>query len=197
MTDILERTLVISEKVRDEDLDLEEMDDQNKVLTCFLRDGHWLEEWRTPKLAAPKLPPAEYSLTPLKEAELLLWRNSKGKLSGSWEMDIFILPFPIGISTQRPHYPLCFLAVDKKLGVILDVEMTEPWISISQKRENILKTLHKANSLPSRIYINSESIREILEPLAVKLDIQVVVGNLTYLKEARAEIEKHLFNSLR
>jgi hypothetical protein len=121
MTAIIERALVISERVRDNQLDLFERQDVGEVLTYRLLDNEWIEEWRTPSLPSPKPAAAESGLSPVKEAELLLLRNSKGKPGGNWEMDVFVMSLPIGVTTERPHFPLCFLAVDRKVGLIFGV----------------------------------------------------------------------------
>jgi hypothetical protein len=195
LTTIIERALVISDQVSDEGLDLYEKVDEDKVLTCRYRDGQWIEEWRVPKLSAPSMRSTESSVTPVKEAELFLLRNSKGKPGGSWEMDIFIMPLPIGISTERPHFPLCFLAVDKKLGIV-GVEMTEPWLSSTEKRENILKILRKGSLLPRDIRVKSQAVKDIIEPLATGLGIKISIEPLTFLEGVKADIEDHLAKSM-
>ena len=196
MTAIIERSLVVSEQVKNNELDLFEREEEGQVLTCRLLDNEWIEEWRTASLPAPKPTPADRELSPVKEAELLLLRNSKGKAEGNWEMDIFMMALPIGVTTERPHFPLCFLAVDRKVGLILGVEMTEPWISTAEKRENILKMIRNAPAIPATIQVKSARIKEIIEPLSRNLGIKITIGKTSFLEKARGEIEGHLEQSL-
>jgi hypothetical protein len=129
--------------------------------------------------------------TAVGEAELLLLNNSAGKLSGSWELDIFILPIPIGPKSSRPHFPLCFLAVERQLGLIIGTQMSEPWISPEEQQGVVIEMLKSAKQLPRIIRVKSEKVKGILQPLATNLGINLQVGAIPLLEEAKASLKSH------
>jgi len=128
----------------------------------------------------------------VKQAELHLLRNQASKLGGCWELDIFALPISIGEATERPHFPICFLAVEGKLGLILGANLTEPWLNLSQKRDEVIQILTKANQLPAEIRIKSHKIQEIIEPITSILGIKLQVASLPVLEQAKADLYEHL-----
>jgi hypothetical protein len=182
---------MVAEKVKQGGLDLLAGLAKGRVFTRLFRAGEWQEEWRE-----PPPPPRDASTGldlagPVDEAELLLLRNSAGRLSGSWEVDLFLLPASVGTESQRPYYPLCFLIVDRKRGLILNLEVFEPRLTLSEKRGTFLQLLKKTGSLPENIWVKSARIRAILEPLAIGLGIKLRVGPLPFLEEARAGLQDH------
>jgi hypothetical protein len=192
LTIALERAITISIKVRDNNLDLFEKEDEERLLTCRYRDSQWVEEWGSPVLSEPKPTVEEESLSPVQEAELLLIRNSAGKPGGTWEFDIFLAPLPVGPQGTRPYFPLCFLAVETKLGLILSAEMTEPWITNAAKMDIFIKIMQKSGRIPRNIHVKSETIKKLIAPIARSLEIKIRIEPLTLLDEARAEMENHL-----
>jgi hypothetical protein len=190
LTVIIERALIISEKVRDGRLKLYERVDEDKILTCRYQANQWIEEWIVPEVSFQKPPDGDQPLSPIDEAELLLLRNSSGKPGGSWEMDIFILPSPVADDSGRPYFPLCFLVVDKKLGMIIAVKMIEPWANPAEKNAEIIQILRETRPLPRIIHVKSQKVREILEPVAYNLGINLRIGPLPLLEEAKTAIQE-------
>jgi len=184
-TAAMEQALVVADKVRYEGLDLFEEVDEDLVFTRYYRNGRWKEEWRKPEYLPLETAQPE-AIDAVNEAELLLLRNSAGKLSGGWELDIFPLPLATGTASQRPYFPLCFLAADRKQGLITDAICTEPWLTTSQKQDTVLQFLKKAHPLPQKIWVKSAKIKTILEPITRPLGIDLRIGSLSMLEEAKA-----------
>lgn len=192
LTDAIEQALVVSNKVYIDKLDLFDNVDEDLVFTRYYRGGEWREEWRSPELSPRDSSNGTEATEVIHEAELLLLRNSADELSGSWEMDIFILPIPIGAPSSKPYFPLFFLVVEGKQGLIIDSQMTEPWITLSQKRDTVIQILKRARQLPRNIKVKSENIREILEPVIGSLEISLLMGPLPLLEEAKIGILRHV-----
>jgi hypothetical protein len=158
LTVAIEQVLAIAGKVRDDELDLYEGVDDDLVFTRYYSDGKWKEDWRKPELSQrSSLKDPEESTTIVNEAELFLLRNSFHRQGGSWELDISILPIPIGTKSNRPYFPLCFLAIERQQGTVIGVEMNEPWVTQSQQREVFIKILKNAGQLPRDIRVKSKT----------------------------------------
>jgi hypothetical protein len=187
VTAVIERALVISQKAPDQPPTLLERAGEYKVLTCFLRDGQWIEEWRKVEFDPADLAPRTTPLTPVEEAELLLLRNTR-KLSGSWEVDYFIMPTPVEDAGKQPYFPLCFFGVDKKAAQVIGFEFTQPWISDVEKRAILIKTLQGHGLTPRTILVKSKEIFTLLEPLTGYLGASLKVGSLSILNETISKI---------
>jgi len=98
---------------------------------------------------------------------------------------------PIGSTSDRPHFPICFLAVESKLGFILGTNLTEPWLTFSEKQDEVILILRKANQLPREIRVKSEKVRRILEPITNILGIKLRVTSLSMLEQAKASLYEH------
>ena len=192
LTAAIQQALVVADEVRSGKLDLLEAEPENLIFTRFYRDGKWHEEWRkVPTLSQGQEPHAE-NIDAVKEAELHLLRSRVGGLSECWELDIFALPMPIGQVPERPHFPICFLAVETKLGLVLGTNLTEPWLSLSQKQDEVIQILRKANQLPREIRVKSNKVSQIMQPIITTLGIKLRVGPLPMLEQAKASLYEHL-----
>ena len=191
-TTAIQQALVVADEARGGKLDLLEEEPENLILTRLYRDAKWHEEWRkAPKLGQEQETHAE-NIDPVKEAELYLLRGRVGGLSGCWELDIFALPMPIGKVSERPHFPLCFLATEKKLGLILGTNLTEPWLTFSEKQDEIIQILRKADQLPLEIRVKSDKMRRVVEPITRILGIKLRVAPLPMLEQTKASLDEHL-----
>jgi len=192
LTAAIQQALVIAGEIRAGELDLFEQKSKNLVLTRYYRSGRWQEEWRKVPTRHKVREPKIESIDAVKQAELHLLRSRVGGLSGCWELDIFALPMPIGQLPQRPYYPICFLAVEAKLGLILGTNLTEPWLNLSQKQDEIIEILRKANQLPGEIQVKSNKVRGIVEPITSVLGIKLRLTSLPVLEQAKASLYEHL-----
>jgi hypothetical protein len=192
LTAALEQALAVAGKVRQDGLDLFEETGEDLVFTRYCRNHEWKEKWRQPDYISRDASAKREPLSAVNEAELLVLRNSAGKLSGIWELDIFILPMATGPVSERPYFPLCFLAVDREQELIINTLCKEPWLTLSQKQETVLQILKKARPLPQNIRVKSAQIKDIVEPLTRSLGINLRVGPLLVLEEIKASLQDHL-----
>lgn len=186
LTVIVQQALVVADEVLKGDLRLLEYGASNPVFTRFFRDGRWQGEWRRVKTPDHSSQVNAESLGPLNEATLQLLRSRTNGLSGCWELDIFVLPVPIKDESGRPYFPVCFLAVDHKLGIILDSNLTGPWLTPAEKRNEVIKILEKTGQLPQEFWVKSQKVKELVRPIADALGIRIQVRSLRLLEEARA-----------
>jgi hypothetical protein len=196
LTAAIQQSLVVADEVRGGELDLSKGEPRKLVLARYYRSGKWHEEWRkVPTLSQGQEPHAE-NIEAVKEAGLHLLRGRVGGLSGCWEIDIFALPMPIGQVPERPHFPICFLAVEAKLGLVLGANLTEPWLSLSQKQDEVIQMLRKANQLPREIRVKSDKVRQIMQPITSVLGIKLQVGPLPMLEQAKSSLYEHFSGRL-
>jgi hypothetical protein len=192
LTIAIEQALIISGKVQNNGLDLYEQADEDLIFTRFCNGGEWKEEWRKPAVSYQKSSRVKNDITATEEAELLLLSGKERRGSGAWELDIFILPTPIGSKSTRPYFPLSFLVVDEQQGIVIDNKMTEPWLNPSQQRGVIIEILKNTKQLPMSICVRSRKVKEIIEPLARHLGINIQTGTTPLLDEFKASLSDYL-----
>jgi len=166
----LHQSLVIAKRVRSGELDFLQGETENLVLTRYYRGGKWLEEWRKPKISNSNSQSHRENIDPVTEVELHLLRSRAGESSGTWELDIFMLPLPLRSLPGRPYFPSCFLAVERKQGLVVGANLTEPWLTLSEKQDEVIQILRKANQLPGEIRVKSDKVRRIVEPITNSWD---------------------------
>lgn len=192
LTTAIEQALAVADEIRSGRLDPLERESENLVLARYHRGGRWHEEWR--KLPDRRNTPehASQGINAVEQAELHLLRKRAGRLSGRWELDIFILPTPIGQAPERPYYPLCFLAMERQEGLIVGTSTTEPWLDLSQKQDQVVSMLTKAKHLPAEVRVTSHKVREVVEPITNILGIKLRVGAVPMLEETKASLYRYL-----
>lgn len=192
LTAAIHQALVVADEVRNGKLNLSEEKSENLVLTRCYRGSDWFEEWRRPTIQGQGRETHPENIDMVKEAELHLFRRQAGQHTGVWELDIFLLPIPIASASDRLYFPSCFLAVERKLGLILGTKLTEPWLTLSEKQDEVIQILRKAKQLPREIQVKSDKVRRIVEPITKILDIKLRVGSLPMLEQAKASLYEHL-----
>ncbi|MCX5999052.1 MAG: hypothetical protein NTU41_05510 [Chloroflexi bacterium] len=192
LTAAIQQALVVAGQVRDRRVDLSQKEAEGEVLTCCYRHGHWLQEWRRRPGESHGSAASLETADVVNEARLRLLRGAKKQTSQSWEFDIFLMPLHITPPSSTPYYPLCFLLMDKRSGFIIGTETTDPWLSTSEKQEKVIESLEKAKLLPRSIWVKSDRIAGIVKPVAKSLGIDVRVGSLPMLEEAKVSLCQHL-----
>jgi hypothetical protein len=188
----LRQALEIANRVKVGDLDLRRNLTRGKIVTRYLAENGWQEEWRSLHLPSQDMGVSKEPLGAVDEARLHLLSNRVKERCGSWEFDIFVAPVHIGSAGSRPYHPLCFMAVERDYGLVVQTNMREPWLTASEKREEIIRLLEKSEVLPGEIRVRSQSIRAILEPIARALGIRLRVSRLRLVEEAKASLYEYL-----
>lgn len=191
LTAAIKQALIITEEVRSGKLDLLERVSENLILTRYYRDGKWKEKWRSIPVSNQRKDTNAEDIDAVKGAELYLIHNQKGEHSGVWELDIFILPLPIGLASDKPYFPICFLAVENKMGLILDTGLTEPWLTLSEKQDEVIQILKKAKQLPREIRVKSDTVRRIIEPITNILGIKLQITSIPILEQVKSSLYNH------
>jgi hypothetical protein len=188
-TTAIHQALVIARQVRNGELDLSEREPENFVFTRCYRDGRWLGEWNKAPAPARRREAHAKNIHAIKAAELHLLSSRASKVSETWELDIFVLPIAIRPSAfERPYFPSCFLVVEKNQGLVLDSNLTEPWLTVTEKQDEVIKILKNTKRLPHEIRGKSGKIKEIVEPITTLLGINLRVSPLPMLEQAKESL---------
>jgi hypothetical protein len=192
LTAALGQALEIAERVKAGSLNLRKGLMCGKIITRYPSQSGWQERWDTLHLESVGDSESREPLSAVDEATLLLLGERIKERSGLWEFDIFIAPARIGPPGSRPYHPLCFMAVECEYGLVVQMNMTEPWLNTFQKRKEVIRLLEKSETLPEEIRIRSQSMRALLEPIARTLGVRLRVSRLRLLEEARASLYEYL-----
>jgi hypothetical protein len=184
--------LEIADRVKAGSLDLRENLMQSKIIMRYLTETGWQERWNILRLGPPKDFDGRERLGASDEAALILLSNRVEERSGSWEFDIYVAPARIGPAGSRPYYPLCFMAVEREYGLVVQMKMTEPWLNASEKQKEVIRLLEKSKTLPEEIRVRSQGTRTLLEPIARALGIRLRVSRLRLLEDAKASLYEYL-----
>jgi len=192
LTTALHQALAVANEVHSGTLDLWAPERENLVFTRCYRGDRWLGQWREAPAPSRRREARAESIDAVKEAELHLLSSRASKVSETWELDIFILPIPIGSASERPYFPSCFLLVERNLGLVLGTNLTKPWLTTAERQDEVIQILRKVNQIPSEIRVKSNKVKGIVEPIASILGVKLRVGPLPMLEQAKASLHEHL-----
>ncbi len=142
----------------------------------------WKEKWLEPS----PLEGAEIVAEPVDEARLERIRETASRSRGIWEADFFY--FPGGAEGgERPYFPLSFLLVDHRSGLILNAHLAGPPDYGSEFIEKFLSTIESTGRLPEEVLVKKGEVFKLLEPVTSRLEVKLgKVRRLISLEEARA-----------
>lgn len=161
--------------------------DGRPVLTRCLREDTWVDQWRQP----PTWEPPREEPKPVDAQRLQRLREAKRGGRGVWQLDFSFLPAPIGARGERPYFPCLLLAVSPE-GLVLGVQLLEPWSSATERQEAVLTVLEGAPLLPREILVGREEVRRLVGPLAQGLGIRLRTARITDLAALEAIKEELL-----
>ena len=148
----------------------------------------WENQWLSPaplvKAAVKPFPVDELRLQRIK-------RNSQAH-HGVWEIDAFYTPAPVE-GNDRPFFPYTFLCADRDSGFILGTVLAEPSTWENGVSRLSLDSVEEQKLLPGRLSVRKEELRELFEPLAAQLGIEVTsTKKLSAVDGARRELLKFM-----
>jgi tetratricopeptide (TPR) repeat protein len=190
LTVVLQQALEVSARVREDELELQNEEDDELILTRYCRETTWREEWRKPQVWEPEITVLE----PSDPQRLHEFRELAGKPSGTWEMDIFPLPVPVPAESGRLYFPNLALAVDRSSGMVLGLDFLGPAPGPVVKQELIIRLLERAHHIPRNLRVATEDMRRTIEPVARMLGMSVRAGVLPVLEEARHGLQDSLMD---
>ncbi|HZA24862.1 MAG TPA: hypothetical protein VFA32_20075 [Dehalococcoidia bacterium] len=186
----LEQSLEIVRQVKDDDLALIHEVNEELVLTRTCGRRGWRQEWRKPE----KPVPPDQSLSSIDPGRLEDLRQRTGQPSGTWELDMFLLPATLAAESGRPYFPNMVLAVERTSGLVTGLGLSGPAPGVPVQQETVLRMLERAGHLPRHLRVASDSVRESLDPLAKALSISVRVSVLPALEEAKEKLCASMLN---
>jgi len=192
LTATLRQALEIAGRVKDGSLDLRQNLARGKIITRYQTENGWQERWDILRLGYLDDFDRSEPLGAADEAALFLLSKRTKERSSSWELDIFVAPARIGPAGSRPYHPLCFMAVERESGLVVQMNMTPPWLNASEKQKEVICLLEKSETLPEEIRVGSQGKRALLEPIARALGMRLRVSRLRLLEDAKASLYEYL-----
>jgi hypothetical protein len=188
LTEALTQAVAVAERVASGALTLGNGLAGEPILTRGFRDGSWHDEWR-PAPAPPG--PSQDEATTVDEMRLQRLRAAKSPPRGTWLLDIFPMPTPVGARGERPRLPVMLLAITAD-GLVLGADVLEPSAGPAERQQAIVKLLEQAPALPRAIRVGRDTVERLIAPLARPLGIRVQHGDMAPLHAA----QESLFNYL-
>lgn len=113
---------------------------------------------------------------------------------GALEMDFFLSPGAVkGEEDDCPYFPFVVLAADPGSGMILGMEMSKPGEVAEDMTELFLNLAEGAQMLPAKIAVVQPEAQVILQPVAERLGVEVVlVRRLKAIEAARRELAEFM-----
>jgi hypothetical protein len=132
--------------------------------------------WEDRILRAPE--PVEKEVTPARpDTQLLESLKSLPKKGMAFELDLKMMPMPVREKKERPFFPYLLMIVEAQSGLVLSVDTIEPQPSLDEMRASLPLRLASAMSqmgvIPQVISVRTETIAQLLAPLAEELGIQI------------------------
>lgn len=156
------------------------------------REGGW--RWESRWLKPVPIAKTRVRAYPLDEVRLRRIKNAGGKRQGIWEVDSFYMPSPVD-GEERPYFPYSVLCADHESGFILGTELAEPSDWEAKFPPCVLDCIKDHNLLPSALWVRKEELRELFEPLASRLDIEVqLIKRLPAIDRAKKAMLKYFKN---
>src|SRR5438309_5993113 len=109
---------------------------------------------------------------PLDELRLQRIKKTTPTRHGTWEFDGFYSPAPVQ-GEDRPYFPYSFLCADHESGFIFATALTEPSTWQMEFPKAFLDCIENHHLFPNTLRLRKEELRELFEPLANGLGIQV------------------------
>lgn len=139
-------------------------------------------------------PPVRVFVSPEITDELRLKKilNSRKKGRATWEIDTFLLPFPVQEKTnERPYYPKAFLILDSTKGLILRHQLVQNLAEEGHRCIEAMLALLEDNNmaLPARIAVERDETYRLLEKTCRRLSVSLVkVPQLEFMPRIREEM---------
>lgn len=108
------------------------------------------------------------------------------------EIDLFVIPSVTQEKrSTRPFFPYTLLSIETQTGMILGVDMLPPEPTLESIWERVpltvLEQFARASIHPSVIYVQDESLSDLLQRLASELNCRLMVRrNLRHMEKAKA-----------
>lgn len=141
----------------------------------------------------PYSKPVEASI-PINEVTLQRIRNLQITEDTEWEMDIFFLSDRTILDQDRPYFPQVVMIVHQQTGMVLNMNMFGPDVSIPTiSTDFLLQTVEKYGRVPREIHIQDKLVWESLKPIVDQFNIQILLKDkLPVIREVKEALMQDL-----
>jgi hypothetical protein len=151
-----------------------------------------VHEWNSQWLSPAPLAKATVSPFPIDEVRLQRIKKNSPAHHGIWEIDAFYTPAPVD-GGNRPFFPYTLLCSDQSSGFILGTALAEPSTWQTEFPKTFLDSVEEHKLLPQQLSLRKEELRELFEPLANYLGIEVkLTKKLPAVDHAKRELLKFM-----
>lgn len=151
-----------------------------------------VHEWNSQWVSPPPLVKATVSPFPIDEVRLQRIKKNSQAHQSMWEIDAFYTPAPVD-GINRPFFPYTFLCADQSSGFILGTVLAEPSTWQTEFPKTFLDSVEEHKLLPHELSFRKEELRELFEPLANQLGIEVkLTKKLPAVDHAKRELLKFM-----
>jgi len=157
------------------------------LVRVAVREGESLE-WENRWLKFPQPEKAKFVIPPVDEIRLEKIKDAGFPKANIWECDFFYAPAVIR-GEDRPYFPIAFLWVDHKTGLILKPELSEHAEYRQNFQKAFLKTIEDGKFLPQEVRVKKEETYKLLEPIIQRLGIRLILTkSVPALEEAQESL---------
>ncbi len=178
----LQSAVEVSRAVADGSVDLAEGPARGQVYMLRTGAGELKRTWE----ALPAPSPAR--ATPKPDVSRLQRLKARAKsLEGPLAVDWFLLPAMIAGETERPYFPLAFVAM-RTDGFVLGIEALKPWATDEERQEALVRLLEKAAVVPSGIVVPGKEGYRLAQGVGDALGCRVNVRQVPGLDSFKQEM---------
>jgi hypothetical protein len=189
------------------------IDQAREVALCVAKDRNWLavpgknhylvrvpvksaDGWTWESHSLKPAPIARTAVRPYRLDEVRLQRikNATKTRHGVWEVDSFYTPTPVR-GADRPYFPYSILCADHESGFLFGTVLAEPSAWETEFPPFVLDCIENHNLLPNALWVRKEELRELFEPLASRLGVEIqFTQKLRAIDRARTAMLKYFEN---
>jgi hypothetical protein len=129
-------------------------------------------QWKTEWLKPAPLRRAAVRPFSIDEVRLQRIKNTGRVQHGIWEIDADYISMPVQ-GDDRPYFPYSFLCADHDSGFIFGTVLAEPSTWETEFPKAFLDSVEDHKILPRTLWVRKEELRELFEPVASRLGIEV------------------------
>jgi hypothetical protein len=178
LTHILEQTLDVTARLRDNPDLLEVGDEDHFLIRTARQEGDGLVWFDRVKRVTP---PADEKVDVPFDMSLFGTLKALPQSKQIVEVDLMQLPTPIGEKGQRPYLPHLMMIADSKSGMILGFEVVKPAKTPLGTRallpSKLADWMIKNGTRPKELRVGTDLNEDLLQPLAAHLSIKLKQTN--------------------
>ncbi|MBA3247070.1 MAG: DUF7309 domain-containing protein [Pyrinomonadaceae bacterium] len=188
LTLALEQTLAVAPRVRENPdllVDEDDEEDESYLVRVPRREGDQFV-WEEQMMRVPA--PESVSVPVVLDVETIGQLKQLPQRNFALEIDVLAMPTPIGERGERPSLPYLLMLADARSGMIIGFELMKVESSLAEMQAQIpLKlshTLAQAGAIPADIFVRSELLLQLLNPLCQILQIKLELSDLPGINRA-------------